>query len=157
MNISQIWEEHAEFILKICQRFVKNDAAAQDIRQEVFLKILNSKGDFKEYSAARTWLYAIAYNCCMDYYRAQKKDWEMVCEFSRSKCFTLSDSQSPIWMVNSISEMPCPLSQLFVELYFGEGWTKEEIAMVFGFCLDYVGKKIQTGIRHLKNAIEKKP
>ncbi|MCL2100672.1 MAG: RNA polymerase sigma factor [Fibromonadales bacterium] len=150
MNISQLWEEHAEFVLKICQRFVKNDTVAEDIRQEVFLKIINSRKNFKESSSAKTWLYTIAYNCCMDYYRTQKRETQMAYEVSFSKNFILNDSQSPIWIVDSISELPCPLSQLFVELYFEEGWSKEEISMVFGFCTDYIGKKIKTGILHLR-------
>ncbi|MDR2999879.1 MAG: sigma-70 family RNA polymerase sigma factor [Fibromonadaceae bacterium] len=149
MNISQLWEEHAEFVLRICQRFLKNNAAAEDIRQEVFLKIINTQKNFKEDSSTRTWLYSIAYHCCMDYFRAQRRETQMTYELSRSKDLFLNDSQSPVWIIDT-SEMPCPLSQLFVELYFEEGWSKEEISLVFGFCLDYINKKIKTGLQHLQ-------
>jgi RNA polymerase sigma-70 factor (ECF subfamily) len=153
MNISELWQENADFVLRVCMRFVDSMAAAEDIRQEVFLKVINSEKPFKERSSIRTWLYSITYNCCMDYFREQRRQQEITDEFSRAGTFYLKDSQSPVWEVNDISEMPSPLSQLFVELCFGEGWNREEIAQVFGFSVDYVGKKIQAGLRQLRKMI----
>jgi predicted DNA-binding protein YlxM (UPF0122 family) len=49
--------------------------------------------------------------------------------------------------------MPCPLSQLFVELYYGEDWSMKEIAGVFGMSLAQTKKKIQTGVKHLQHII----
>jgi RNA polymerase sigma-70 factor (ECF subfamily) len=121
---------------------------AEDIRQEVFLKIISSKEIFKKQSSVKTWLYAITYNCCMDYFRNIKKQRNIMEELlEEKKC--LRDSHSPIWKVNDISEMPCPISQLFVELHFGDDWSKEEISQVFGFSLDHVNKKMQIGIQQL--------
>ena len=65
----------------------------------------------------------------------------------------LRDCHYPVWKVNKASEMPCPISQLFVELHFGDGWSKEEIAQVFGFSLDQVNKKMQTGIQQLQKIL----
>lgn len=153
MNISEIWRENAEFVLKISKRFVNDWTVARDIRQEVFLKVINSEKPFKEQSTIKTWLYSITFNCCMDYFRDEKKQRQIKRECSHAAKILLSDSQSPVWAVNDISEMSCPISQLFVELCFGEGWSREEIAQVFGFSVDYVGKKIQTGLQQLQKVI----
>jgi len=153
MNIRTIWKENADFVLKSCLRYVNTIAEAEDIRQEVFLKIMNSKKIFENQSSIKTWLYSIAYNCCMDYFRMAKRHKDMVKEYLQEETLCLHDSHSPIWRVNKASEMPCPLSQLFVELYFGDGWSKEEIAQVFGLSVNRVNKKIQTGLQHLQKMI----
>jgi len=153
MNISELWAENADYVLKICERFVKNPAMAEDIRQEVFFKILSSTESFKKHSSVRTWLYAITYRCCVDYFRTRKRQKQIEEEWLKQGDLFLRDSQSPVWTVGKASGMPCPISQLFVELVFGEGWTYEEISAVFGFSKRYVIKKMQEGMDQLQKSI----
>ena len=150
MNVSELWQENADFVLRVSLHFVDNMAAAEDIRQEVFLRVINSEKPFKERSSIRTWLYSITYNCCMDYFRELKRQQEITDAVSRTGTFYFKDSQSPVWEVNDVSEMSSPLAQLFVELCFGEGWSREEIAQIFGFSVDYVSKRIQMGLQQLR-------
>jgi len=153
MNISELWLENADFVLRVVQRYVSSLSVAEDIRQEVFLKILNSGESFLEQSSLKTWLYSITYHCCIDYFREEKRQQQILDEYLITEPMVMNDSQSPVWSVNDIAEMPCPLSQLFVELFFGEGWSKEEIAQVFGYKIKYVCKKIQIGLRQLENVL----
>jgi len=153
MDISELWAENADYVLKICERFVRNPAMAEDIRQEVFFKILSSTEHFKEQSSVKTWLYSITYRCCVDYFRTRKRQRQIEEECLRQENLFLKDSQSPVWTVGKASGMPCPISQLFVELVFDEGWSSEEIAAVFGFSKGYVNKKIQEGIEQLQKSI----
>jgi len=149
----KLWKENAEFVFKICRRYIDNITEAEDIRQEVFLKIIRCKEIFKNQSSLKTWLYSITYNCCMDYYRNIKKQQDLMENISYNEQFCLYDSQSPVWKVNKISEMPCPISQLFVELHYGDGWSKEEIAQVFGINVNNVNKKVQSGVQQLQEII----
>jgi RNA polymerase sigma-70 factor (ECF subfamily) len=154
MNISELWAENAEYVLKICERFVKDPAMAEDIRQEVFFKILSSTEPFKEQSSVKTWLYSITFRCCIDYFRTRKRQKQIEEEYLLQGNLFLRDSQFPVWTVGKASEMPCPISQLFVELIFEEGWSNNEIAAVFGFSKGYVNKKIQEGIEQLQKSME---
>jgi len=150
MDISELWAENAEYVLRVCQHFVKNPAIAEDIRGEVFLKILSSSESFKDLSSVRTWLYSIAYRCCIDHFRTRKRQKQIEEEYLLQKSLILRDSQFPVWAVGNASGMPCPISQLFVELIFDEGWSTDEIAAVFGFSKGYINKKIQEGIDQLQ-------
>jgi RNA polymerase sigma-70 factor (ECF subfamily) len=153
MNIQTLWKENSDFVLKICLRYVNSIAEAEDIRQDVFLKIITSQNIFKKQSSVKTWLYSITHNCCMDYFRTVKRQRSVTKEYLRKEKFCMNDSRSPIWKVNKISEMPCPISQLFIELHFGDGWSKEEIAQVFGFTVDHINKRMQIGIQQLRKMI----
>ncbi|MDR1813176.1 MAG: sigma-70 family RNA polymerase sigma factor [Candidatus Fibromonas sp.] len=153
MNVSKLWQENSAYVLKICMRYVGDSAAAEDIRQEVFLRVINSKKTFNEQSAVKTWLYAITFRCCMDYYREKRKERQMMDEFFQMQDIYLGDSRNPVWKVNYVSETACPLSQLFVELYYGEGWSMKEISGIFGINLAQVKKKIRIGIKHLQGMV----
>jgi len=153
MNTRDIWRENSAFVLKVCLRYVENMEEAEDLRQEVFLKIMSSKHKFRNKSHIKTWLYSIIRNCCMDFFRMAKRHKTMVNEYFQEKTLCLRDSHSPIWKVNKVSEMPCPISQLFIELHFGDGWSKEEIAQVFGFSLDHVNKRMLTGLQELQKLL----
>jgi RNA polymerase sigma-70 factor (ECF subfamily) len=154
MNIPELWAENAEYVLKICERFVRDPAMAKDIRQEVFFKLLSSTEPFKEQSSVKTWLYSITFRCCVDYFRTRKRQKQIEDEWMLQGNLFLRDSQFPLWKVGKASGMPCPISQLFVELVFDEGWSSDEIAAVFGFSKGYVNKKIQEGIEQLQKSME---
>ena len=51
---------------------VKNVQDAEDLTQEAFIKAFNSLASFNEEYAFSTWLYKIATNNCIDYFRKRK-------------------------------------------------------------------------------------
>jgi RNA polymerase sigma-70 factor (ECF subfamily) len=157
MDIKEIYKENADFILRICERYIGRGKTeiAEDIRQEVFLKILNTKKKFKQNSSIKTWLYAITFRCCMDYWKIERRHKEAIKdEHGQFEFGNLYDSQVPVWEVNNASEMSCPISQLIIELYYGDGWSREEIGAVFGYSQTYVHKKLQLGIKQLKKILQ---
>ncbi|GHV16287.1 hypothetical protein AGMMS49938_16150 [Fibrobacterales bacterium] len=153
VEISEILDDNADFILQACLRFVKTISAAQDVRQEVFLKVMNNAGKFREESSVRTWLWKICYHCCMDYFRKKKRDNRLINEFSHLQDGFASDSSEPIWEVHSISDMQCPISQLMLELHYEEEWSCDEISAVFGLDSSVVRHRISNGISQLQEAL----
>jgi RNA polymerase sigma-70 factor (ECF subfamily) len=151
LNISKLWGENSAFVLNICLRLVGDAKIAEDIRQDVFLKIINSEKPFDGKSSIKTWLYSITYRCCMDYFRDKNKQKKIVRECVCRDDFYTKDVEYPEWKANEISEMPCPISQLMVELYLGEGWSKQDLSNVFGFDMMQINKKLQRGFKNLLN------
>jgi len=57
---------------------VQQPVDAEDIAQEVFIKVHNSIIDFKQLSGLSTWIYRITVNKCLDHLRSikrKKKIW----------------------------------------------------------------------------------
>jgi RNA polymerase sigma-70 factor (ECF subfamily) len=73
-----IYARHYMVVFKQCMSFVKDSADANDLTQDVMLKIMEKIGSFKGDSRFSTWLYAITFNYCTDFIRKQKKHWKMV-------------------------------------------------------------------------------
>tara|TARA_B100001250_G_C19753834_1_gene769135 strand:+ start:638 stop:1207 length:570 start_codon:yes stop_codon:yes gene_type:complete len=63
------------------RRFTRgNEALADDLAQETFVKIHRYIGDFRGESSFRTWIYQVAYRCFLDEQRKHRPDTEEVAE-----------------------------------------------------------------------------
>lgn len=59
-------------VYNYCYRMTNNKEDAEDLTQEVFIKVYKSLGLFKGNSQFSTWIYRIAHNICIDKYRKNK-------------------------------------------------------------------------------------
>lgn len=72
MDTEKIWSEFSEALSKFIFSKVKNEAATEDILQDVFVKIHLKKDDLKEEDRLKSWLFSIANNATLDYFRKNK-------------------------------------------------------------------------------------
>ena len=59
-------------VYNIIYRMVHNQQEAEDLTQEAFIKAYNSINSFNEQYAFSTWLFKIATNHCIDFFRKRK-------------------------------------------------------------------------------------
>lgn len=64
---------HADAVYGHALRFFGDPQAAEDVMQEVWVKVYRSLGSFDERSAFSTWLFRITRNVCLDMFRAGKR------------------------------------------------------------------------------------
>jgi RNA polymerase sigma-70 factor (ECF subfamily) len=72
MVSDQIVDEYYGRIYKLCLFYLENKEEAEDIVQEIFLKVLKKKSTFKEQSGVYTWIYRIAVNTILNYIKRKK-------------------------------------------------------------------------------------
>jgi RNA polymerase sigma-70 factor (ECF subfamily) len=70
-----IWSEFGQQLLSFIRYQVKDNSIADDILQEVFIKILFNIDSLSDQSKLRSWIYQIARNQIFDYYRKDKSDY----------------------------------------------------------------------------------
>jgi len=73
------WEElvrqHTRRVYGICYRFTGKDAAAQDLTQEVFLRVFRALGGFRSTEGSfATWLTRLTRNLLIDHYRRTRNE-----------------------------------------------------------------------------------
>jgi RNA polymerase sigma-70 factor (ECF subfamily) len=66
---STLVERHKTPLFNFVLRQIKAPPAAQDLTQEVFLRIIESASSFKHEAKFTTWAYTIARNLCIDHMR----------------------------------------------------------------------------------------
>ena len=57
---------HEKPVWNFLRRFTRDATAAEDLLQEVFLRVVKSAADWKRTAKFTTWVYAIARNLCVD-------------------------------------------------------------------------------------------
>jgi len=67
-----IYDRYNLFIFNKCLSFAKNNEEAQDLCQDVFLKLTLKLSTFNGNSKFSTWLYALTFNHCVNYYKRNK-------------------------------------------------------------------------------------
>jgi RNA polymerase sigma-70 factor, ECF subfamily len=62
-----LYERFSHLIYNKCYGFTKTKTEAQDLAQDVFIKLYQRLSSFQGKSKFSTWLYAFTYNMCVDY------------------------------------------------------------------------------------------
>lgn len=70
---NQLYTKYSVKIYGKCLFLLKNESAAQDATQDIFIKVYSKLSQFKEKSKFSTWVYSITYNYCIDLIRKQRK------------------------------------------------------------------------------------
>lgn len=71
-SFHQLYEHFAPSMKLICKRYVKNDADADDVFHEGFLKVYKNIGSLKKSSSLVGWMKRIFINAALDHYKKSK-------------------------------------------------------------------------------------
>lgn len=122
--------KYSSLVYFTAYRYVKNEQDAQDISQDVFLKVLAKLHSFKNQSSLQTWIYSITANHCKNFLRKKSirkflridKDLSFDIEdFSQSTPLNiLEKSESIQTLLNEISKLPEKQREVFSLRYFND-------------------------------------
>ena len=68
-----LYDRYADKVYRKCISFAKDEDIAKDMVQDVLLKVFSKLNKFQGKSRFSTWLYAITYNYCVEYYRKDSR------------------------------------------------------------------------------------
>jgi RNA polymerase sigma-70 factor (ECF subfamily) len=76
------WEavvrQHWRKVFNVAYKFVGRHEEAEDLTQDIFLKIFKSLDTFDRRANFQTWLVSVSRNLCIDHYRSVRKEREVV-------------------------------------------------------------------------------
>jgi RNA polymerase sigma-70 factor (ECF subfamily) len=75
--IESIWNEYHNKLHRFIQGRVSDASIADDILQEVIIRVHSRINTLKDINKIQNWLYRIARNAIIDHYRAQKQMQEL--------------------------------------------------------------------------------
>jgi RNA polymerase sigma-70 factor, ECF subfamily len=68
-----LFEAYKDRVYSIALRYSGNPAAAMDIAQDTFLKLLSRIGDYRSEASFDSWLYRLVVNSCIDHQRRGRR------------------------------------------------------------------------------------
>ena len=74
----QIVKQHWRKVFNVAYKFVGKHDEAEDLTQDIFLKIFKSLDTFDRRANFQTWLISISRNLCIDHYRSVRKERETI-------------------------------------------------------------------------------
>lgn len=150
----KLWQAYHAKLRAFVLRRVYNDAATDDILQDVFLKMHSGLASLKDETKLKSWLYQIARNAIIDYFRSQKPTADIPESCSQPEI----DSGEKV--TQELSECLHPMIQLLPEHYREavilselNGLTQKEVAKVQGISLSGAKSRVQRGRALLKNML----
>jgi len=133
-----LFETHKDRVYSIALRYAGDSAAAMDIAQDTFVKLLSSIQQFRGDSSFESWLYRMVVNSCLDYHRRRRRflplmdDTFDVLRSSKEGALSemLREEQAErVQMV--VAQLPED-QRIVVVLRYTEGRSYEEIADLLG-------------------------
>jgi len=76
------WEaivrQHWRKVFNVAYKFVAKHEEAEDLTQEIFLKVFKSLDTFDRRANFQTWLISVSRNLCIDHYRSVRKERQTI-------------------------------------------------------------------------------
>ena len=77
MTTQQVWTKYADDLRRFIFSKIKDDAITDDILQDSFIKIHTKLHTLKDLNKLKSWIFSIARNSVMDYFKASNKTFEV--------------------------------------------------------------------------------
>jgi len=150
----KVWQEYHSRLRAFIKSRISDDAATDDILQEVFLKMHSSLASLKDDTKLKSWLYQIARNAIVDYFRSQKPTVDMPEWLPQRETDHIKKASQ------ELSECLQPMIQLLPKNYREaiilselKGLTQKEVAKLQGVSLSGAKSRVQRGRALLKNML----
>ena len=147
-RLEQIFRDYYQLIYRVAFSQVKNHADAEDITQEVFLKIIRHD--------ERAWIVRVTINLCRDLLKSKwhktSVSMEEVSEAQRGSCENFTEIQDDMmWAVLQLPEK----YRNCLYLFYYEDYSIKEIAQSLEMPENTVKTNLKRGRQALKEFLEK--
>lgn len=150
-------QAHRDELYRFVLKRVRDEAAAEDIVQEVLVKAYTRKGTLKEPSKLRPWLYQITRNAIIDYHRLTKRSEAIPDELTRENTGeedNRAQRELARCLVPLLDELPEPYRQALRLAEF-EGVTQREVALRLRLSLSGAKSRVQRARKMLLGVLLK--
>lgn len=151
---TQIWQEFGVQLRGYIAKRVANEQIAEDVLQDVFLKIHANIEQLNDKARVQGWIYQIAHHTLIDHYRRRKTNVAMAAEIAGP------EDESETNAVHRISDSLKSMVRLLPEKYREAIWLTEfqgisqaALAKRLGISLSGAKSRVQRGRRLLKKML----
>lgn len=139
----KVIREYERVIYKVCYLYTSPNAPLNDLYQDVILNLWKAFPKFRKECKISTWIYRIALNTCISFFRKEKNVPEIV-SLTREIDWTIEEHDPINEMLKQMYRMINQLGQLdkSIILLYLEDKSYEEIAEITGLTVTNVATKL---------------
>ena len=139
---------HWKYVYRLCLSYMKNPSEAEDITEDVFVKVLADKRSFQDELHERKWLTITAINLCKNRLKSWK--YRLVHSIEDTPELAAPESEAYDEVLDSVMKLPVKYKDV-IWLYYYEGYQTDEIAEL----LHKPSSTIRGQIRDARKRLEK--
>jgi len=156
-----LFHKYCEKLFRFSFSLLKNKEDAQEIVQEVFLRIWKKREEIDSAKSFKSFLFSISYNLVVDQLRLRLKDQEyrkFLVHYFESESFELRNDldydKIVVQLRDAVEELPHKRKQIYT-LSRKLGLSNKEIAARLGISIKTVENQITLALKHLKTSLGK--
>lgn len=160
-----LYERHKGALYRYLQRMCRSPETANDLFQEVWSKVIASRERYEVRAQFNTYLFRIAHNCTIDYFRRAGRRYEGAAqdveeiadelpgaEHERPDA-ELSEAQLRADFRRALEHLPAEQRDVFV-LYEETGLSLEEIGKITGVAMETAKSRLRYALGKLRAALK---
>ena len=155
-EIERILKIYGDTIYRMAFIQVKNPDTADDIYQNVCMKLLKQKEPIEPEEHLKAWLLRTTIHCCKDYWKSswiQRISWEEPSQQEESY-EPMNEDQGPGYITECVQKLP-EKYRAIIHLYYYEEYSQKEIADMLCMKENTVASRLARGREKLKKMLEK--
>lgn len=158
---SELMRNHQQKVYYQIKRMVIEHADADDVAQQVWIKVWNKLDGFKMESEFSTWVFRIAYNESLNHLQKNKRNSHIggdsdIIEYDQATASmdALNSSQIQLLLERAVKELPEKQRLVFMLRYF-EAVPYEKIAEIMGTSVGGAKANFHQAVKKIEKFIRK--
>jgi RNA polymerase sigma factor (sigma-70 family) len=155
---------YQHYVFTLALKYCQNREDAEEVAQDIFIKVYRSLADFKGTSKFSTWLYTITYNTSVTFLRKKKLT---VSSIDDERTFMQLESQESSFSANLVEQKTrvnrvneaigqlSPDDAQIITLFYKGDQTLEEIGRIMGMEANTVKVRLHRARHKLKEKLER--
>ena len=155
----ELYRKYCDGMFIVAMRYLRNEADAEDMVQEAFIKAFQKLDQFRGEVTFGAWLKRIVINRCLDFLKTQKERLIALNEghihIVEDEDWTVEDTVSVEQVKKAMDELPDKYKYV-VQLYLIEGYDHSEIAEILQITPTNCRSRLLRGKGYLKKILNEK-
>lgn len=157
-HAEEVWHVLSDDLRAFIRSRVRHESDADDILQDVFVRVVQRIGTLRDAERIESWVYQIARNVITDFYRLRAprptEAVEEVAEQVANDSNTNQNQAVATWLSLLIGTLPKSQRDA-VRMYEIDGLSQSEIAHRLGISLSGAKSRVQRGRGHLEELLRR--
>ncbi len=156
-----LYDGYSEKVYNTALSYTKNHEEAEEITQDVFVKIFKSASTFRKESSVNTWIYRIVVNTSLNYVKKKNRFSLFKNTFNSSENIEfehpgvlMENKENAARLYKAMEVLPASQKTAFI-LSFIEDLPRQEVADVMGVSLKAVESLLQRAKKNMRSELEK--
>lgn len=155
LNLETIWDRYSSRLLAFIRSRIADEAEAEDLLQEVFLRIHMNLCCLRDLSRLESWIYQITRNTIIDHYRSSRKTEELPEDLAIEADFD-SGEDPEVELALSLGEMVAELPPAYRDaliLTEYQGLSQVDLAQRLGISVSGAKSRVQRARKVLRDLL----